>query len=493
MRKSYAIVAIFSIILCAIAGGITTSSDVQVTFNERYENFTEAFSEQFKDKNDIWLVLGNRGTTNYYRERFSENWIFWDYCSSSNGVGISGNFLDPKNWKQVSSLLPRAVNYIAVDFNDLVNDLKRNKIINAAKNILNSGGIFCIEDIYDNRQKQFQHFTDKDFQQLSKDFDIKYAYWDGYISALPYTSDQSVNEKSDMFKGLEMMILRLAAANFKEKKRMFPNISLSLSIRSFLIGKDTINKLIRDIVDSAWLRQVIQNYENDSDREKQTEEMVEKEKKEIESLKKDIENFTRLAKLSRGAEKGSGIISETVSAIDNGMNYLMGTQQKEEPSVTNKESENTKKDSNESEDLQKQLEEKNNQLAASERRLTVLQSQLEMIKNYVKDSTEKIMKYNNEIFSRFGKDKYLKSYVSYKKEKLEDIISDSKDSDDEFWKKYDGIWNSTSNIEILATELEKIWSPNILIENSISLERIKSDAEQKVSDTSKIVIMFIKK
>ena len=126
MRKSYAIVAILLIVLYALAKEKEISPDIQVTFNEQYENFDKAFSEQFKDKNDIWLVLGNRGTTNYYRERFSKNWIFWDDCSVSDGIGISGNFLDPKNWKQVSKLLPRAVNYIAVDFNDLLNDPKRN-------------------------------------------------------------------------------------------------------------------------------------------------------------------------------------------------------------------------------------------------------------------------------------------------------------------------------------------------------------------------------
>ena len=490
MRKSYAIVAIFSVVLCALAREMVTSSDVQVTFNEQYEDFDKAFSEQFRDKNDIWLVLGNRGTTNYYRERFSENWIFWDDCSFSNGIGISGNFLDPKNWKQVSSLLPRAVNYIAVDFNDLVSHPKRNGVIWAAKNILNPGGIFCIEDVYDNRKKQFQHFTDVDFQQLSKDFDIKFAYWDGYISALPYTSDQSVNKKSDVFKGLEMMILRLVAANFGEKKRMLPNITLGLLIRSFLVGKDSIKKLVRDVVDSFWLRQVVQTYEDDLDREKQTEEMVEKEKNEIEALKKDIDNFTKLVELSGGVKKGLEVTAKGANLINEGVDHLMGIQPEEGSSTENKKSE---ENSDDSEDLETKLEKKKNQLVVSERRLTVLQSQLEMIKNYVKDSTEKILKYNNEIFSRFEKDKYLRSYISYKRDNLEDIVSDSKDSDDEFWKEYDGFWNSASNIEILATGLEKIWSPDILIQNTISLERIKSDAEQKISDTSKIVILFIKK
>ena len=132
-------------------------------------------------------------------------------------------------------------------------------------------------------------------------------------------------------------------------------------------------------------------------------------------------------------------------------------------------------------------------MADREKNLAMLQNQLDLIKNYIKDSTDKILKHNNEVFSGFKRDKYLKSYVAYKKEKLEDIISDSKNTDNDFWAEYDSFWNSISDTEILATELEKSWSPDILIQNIVSLETIKSDAEQKISDTSRIMILFIKK
>jgi len=491
MRKSYAIIAIFSIILCVAAKDKVEFSGIYGTFNEKYKSFDNAFSQQFKDKNDIWLVLGNRGAMNYYRDRFSKNWIFWDDYSSSDSLGISGDFFNLKNWKEVSRLLPKKVNYIAADFNDLVNYPKRNNLIKASKNILNSKGIFCVEDIYDNRKKQFQHFTDKDFEQLSEDFDIKYSYWDGYISSLPYTSDQSANKRSDIFKGLEMMILRLAAANSEEKKKMLPCITFKLYVRSFFVNNDLIGKLVRDIADSTQLRKLIRIYEEDLEKEKQINELIDKEKKEIESLKKDIDNFSRMIKLSGGVKKGLESISKNIESVYR--KYLTSDLRKDSFSIQSKMSKFMNKTNNNSEDLQKQLDEKKNMLVISERNFSILQNRLEVIRSYIKDSVDKILKYNDEIFFRFEGDKYLKSYMSYKKEKLEDIISDSKDSDDEFWSEYDSFWNSVSNTEVLATELEKSWSPDILIQNTIPLEKIKTDAERKISDTSKIVILFIKK
>ena len=489
MRKICAIIAAFSIILHAQTKERETISDVQVTFNEQYKSFDKAFSDQFKNKKDIWLVLGNRGATNYYRERFSKNWIFWDSCSSSDSLGISGNFLDPKNWKRVSALLPKKVNYIAVDFNDLLSYPKRNNVIKAAKDVLNSEGIFCIEDIYDNRKKQFQHFTDKDFEQLSEDFEIEYVYWDGYISSLPYTSDQSANKKTDMFKGLEMMILRLAAANSKEKKKILPYITPSLYRRSFLIGEDLIKKLIRDIADSIQLKRLIRNYEEDLEKEKHIAEIIEKEKKEIESLKKDVDNFSKIVSFSGNVGKKFESLTKNINVLNKGADYLTTVRR----SVINKLSKVVNKSSDDSKGLKEQLEEKKSQLADREKNLAMLQNQLDLIKNYIKDSTDKILKHNNEVFSGFKRDKYLKSYVAYKKEKLEDIISDSKNTDNDFWAEYDSFWNSISDTEILATELEKSWSPDILIQNIVSLETIKSDAEQKISDTSRIMILFIKK
>lgn len=459
--------------------------DIQTTFNEQYKNFNDAFLRQFKDKTSVWLVLGNRGTPNYYRERFSKNWIFWDYHSSSDNIGISGDFLDPKNWKQVSELLPKKVNYIAADFNDLVSHPKRNNIIKAAKELLNSDGTFCIEDVYDNRKKQFQHFTDEDFGQLSKDFEIKYAYWDGYISSLPYTCDQSANKKSDMFKGLEMMILRLASANAKEKKQMLPCITSDLYFRSFIIEQDLVQELIKDIVNSTKLKHLIRTYEDDIEKEKELEGIIEKEKKETEALKKDIDNFTKMVGVTGNIKKGFETLSKNINAFYKGANYLTTARQKMAKFVS--------KNGDDSKDLQEKLEEKKNQLITRERSLVTLQNQLNMVKTDIKNDIDKILKYNDEIFFYFERDKYLRPYLSYKKEKLEEIIADSKDSEEEFWSEYDSFWNSISVTEILATELEKSWSPDVIIQNTTSLEKIRSDTEKKISDTSRIIILFIKK
>ena len=65
-------------------------SGVQATYSERYDNFDEAFLQRFKGQNDIWLVLGNRGVTNYYRERFSKNeftnLVAECFCSSTTSL-----------------------------------------------------------------------------------------------------------------------------------------------------------------------------------------------------------------------------------------------------------------------------------------------------------------------------------------------------------------------------------------------------------------------
>ena len=320
VKKSYVIIAIFSVILYAIAKEKEQFPGIQAAYDEQYKSFSNAFSRWFEDKDDIWLVLGNRGAKNYYRERFSKNWIFWDYYSSSDSIGISGDFLDPKNWKQVSKMLPKKVNYIAVDFNDLVDCSKRNEIIKASKNILNSDGIFCVEDEYDNRKKRFKHFSDEDFDELSQDFDIEYAYWDGYISALPYSSYQSANRRSDIYKGLETMILRLASADGREKKKMLPYITSDLYSRSSSINKnkDLIKKLVRNIVDSTQLRQLIRKYEDTLKEETVVNEAIEKKKREIEDLKKDIDNYTKMVGFTNDLSNKFGDLSKNINAISKG-------------------------------------------------------------------------------------------------------------------------------------------------------------------------------
>lgn len=493
VKKGYAVVAIFFIILYAIAMEKSPFSGVQATYSERYDNFDEAFLQRFKGQNDIWLVLGNRGVTNYYRERFSKNWIFWDYHSSSDSVGISGDFLNPKNWKQVSKMLPRKVDYIAVDFNDLVSCSKRNQIIQASKDVLKADGMFCIEDDYDNRKKQFKHFTEEDLDQLSQDFYIEYAYWDGYISALPYTSDQSANKKTDMYKGLEMMILRLASANAEEKKRILPYITPNLLVRSFLIKKPLTKRLVRDIIDSSQLRQLIRRYEDALKEEEKVAQFVEKEQKEIESIKKDIENYTKMLNLSGSISKGFQALSKNINAFYKGVSNFAESRRKRQFSAMDKVTKFMNENSGSSKGFQEQLDEAKGKFSDHEIILAGYQGQLKMVKEEVKDLTAKIIKYNDEIFDQFERDKYLRPYVAYKKTELSEIIEDSKDADEDFWDEFDSFWSSISETEVLAKELEKSWSPDIIIQNLVPIEKIRSDAEQKISDTSRILILFTKK
>lgn len=493
MKKSYAIAAVFFIVLYAIASDKMPFSGVHTTYNEEYSNFNDAFSQRFKDKKEVWLVLGNRGAKNCYVERFSKNWIFWDDHSSSDNIGISGNFFDLKNWKQVSKLLPEKIDYIAVDFNDLVNHSKRNDILMASKNILKQEGMFCIEDVYNNRKKLFQHFSNEDFQQLAKDFDIEYIYWDGYISALPYTSDRSINKKSDMYKGLEKMILRLASGNAEDKKKILPYITPTLYDRSFLIPKDLIKKLIRDIIDSAEIRKIIANYETSLEEEKRIEESIKQKKEEIESIKKDIDNYTKMTSFSKSLSDKFSALSKNINAFAKGVNYLSSNQQNNN-SLISKMSKFLNKQGNDStQDLKDKLEEKKSKLREYERTLSELQTQINVVKTGIKDYADKILKHNDEVFADFEKDRFLQEYVSYKKTNLNDIIEDCKESNKDFWKSYDSFWNTISETEILAKELEKSWSPDILTRNTMSLHQLETNAEHRVNNTSRVVILFIKK
>lgn len=495
VKKSYVIIAIFSVILYAIAKEKEQFPEVQATYDEQYKSFDNAFSQLFEDTDDIWLVLGNRGAKNYYRERFSKNWIFWDYNSSPDSVGISGDFLNPKNWKQVSKMLPKKVNYIAVDFNDLVDYSKRNEIIKASKDVLGPDGIFCVEDEYDNRKKRFKHFSDKDFDELSQYFDIEYAYWDGYVSALPYTSYQSANRRSDIYKGLETMILRLASADKGDKKKMLPYITSDLYYLSSSVSKNKalIKKLVRNIVNSAQLRRLIKEYENVLEEETYINEAIEKEKKDIEGLKKDIDNYAKMVDFSSSLSNKFEDLSKNINAFSKGADYLNDTQRKKKFSFMNKMSKIFNKNTEGNGDLMEKLNTKKKQLAEHEWHLTTLKGQLGMIKSDIKESSDKILKYNEEVFAKFDRDKYLKRYVEYKKTELNDIISDSKDADEEFWDEYDNFWNSISETEIMAKELEKSWSPDIIFQNLVSIEKIKSDADKKIDDTSRVLILFIKK
>lgn len=494
VKKVYAFIVGFSIIVYTIAKEKEPLSGISVTYDECDDNFEEAISRRFGDKDKIWMVLGNRGTKNYYVERFSKNWIFWDDHSASDNIGISGDFFDLENWKQVSKLLPQKVNYIAVDFNDLVNHPKRNKIIRASKNILKSDGIFCVEDIYDNKKKKFKHFTDEDFKELSKDFYIEYAYWDGYISALPYTSDRSANKRSDMYKGLETMILRLAAADAMEKKKMLPYITNDLYERTFTISDSLIKKLVRNVINTSRLNQLIRSYENTIEEEKQLEMDIEKEKVTIEILKKDVETYKKITGFSNAMSNSIGAISKSMKGVSKGFDFLANSQKNNQGfSFMSKVSKMFNRANEEVVDYSDKLLSKQNELSFREKGIAELKIQLELLKSNINNFKAEIIKCNEESFYRFERDKYLKTYLTYKRTELDQIITDSKESNEEFWDEYDSFWNSISETEILAKELEKSWSPDVIVQNVVPIELIESADKNKMNDTSKIVILFTKK
>jgi len=494
VKKIYAFIAVFSIIVYTIAKEDVSLSGINVTYNENDDSFDEAISRRFGDKDKIWLVLGNRGTTNYYVERFSKNWIFWDDHSDSDNIGISGDFFDLENWKQVSKLLPEKVNYIAVDFNDLVNHPKKNKIIKASKDVLKPEGIFCVEDIYDNRNKKFKHFTDEDFEELSKDFYIEYAYWDGYISALPYTSDQSANKRSDMYKGLETMILRLAAADAMEKRKMLPYITDDLYKRTFALNTSLIKKLVRNIVNTSHLNQLIRNYERTVEEEKQLEIEIEREKENTEILKKDIETYSKIAGFSNVMSSDIGAISKNMKSISKGFDFLANAKKNNQGfSFMSKVSKLFSKANDEVSDYNEKLINKKDELSFREKGLSSLKVELELLKSNIGNLKTEIFKCNEESFYKFEREKYLKKYIVYKKTGLDEIIKDSKESNEEFWDEYDSFWSSITETEILAKELEKSWSPDVLVQNVVPIELIKSADKNRMNDTSKIVILFTKK
>lgn len=472
-----------------IARDKESSTGIVVNCDKIDNSVMDIFSQHFKSKNNIWMVLGNRGTTNYYRERFFlKNWIFWDEHLDCGNVGISGDFSKPKNWEKISKLLSEKVSYIAVDFNELVNHPDRNEIIRASKNILKSSGVFCIEDVYDNQKKRFKHFTQEDFQELSEDFYIKYAYWDGYISALPYTSNQSLNSRSDIYRGLETMILRLGSANAEEKRKLLPYITDELYKKTFSIEVPLIERLIRDVVNTSYLNQMIRNYEQVTSTYEQIKSSIEKEQKLVTELKEDINKYQKLSGVVVTSSKFASFAKdlETITIGDTANAKPNSSFVKKISNFLSERKEDVK-------NLDERIQNKKEDLSLHERNIEALKLQLSLAEQNVKNANDKILKYNEAVFSKFERDEYLRRYVLYKRTKLEDIIEDNKKSNDEFWSDYNNFGNSISKTEILAKELEKSWSPDVLIQNVVPIDFIKSSSDNKISNVDRIIILFIKK
>ncbi len=491
MKRVFSISAVFLVIAYAIFRENAPSSSVYNISSNHSENFVKEFSRRFGDKDEVWLVLGNRGITNYYIERFSKNWIFWADHLSPDNIGISGSFLDLENWNRVSKILPKKVKYIAADFNELVNYSKRNYVIESAKNVLETKGIFCIEDVYNNVDGRFEHFTNEDFQMLSQNFDIKFAVCDGYISALPYTSTQSSNKRSDMYSGLETMILRLSSAKEEEKRRLLPYITKALYSRSSSIDKKLIKKLVRNVVTSPRLIRLIRKYEKFVEESSKVTLGIQEEEKAIGSLKEEISKFEKIKSTLDSTSDKLSSFSKNVGAIARGIGVLSGDKQKPTFSFLNTLSNVFGKES--AADIEKKLKEDYFKLSSHEANLADLRNLLELVRKDEEYVKSEIFKCYEEGYEKFEREELLKPYLEYKKKELADIIKDSKEADDEFWKEYDSSSRKISETEFLSKELEKSWSPDILIQNEVPIDHIKSEDRRNMSDKSRVVIMFVKK
>ncbi len=491
MKRVCSISAVVLIIAYVIFRGNAPSSGVYDLSSDQSENFVKEFSRRFDNENDVWLVLGNRGITNYYVERFSKNWFFWADHLSSDSIGVSGSFLDLENWNRVSKILPKKIKYIAADFNELVDYPKRNDIIESAKDILETEGIFCIEDVYNNKKGEFDHFTEEDFETLSQNFDIKYAVCDGYVSALPYTSDQGSNKRLDMYKGLEIMILRLASAEKDEKKKILPCITKALYSRSSSVDKKLTKKLVRNVVTTPRLVRLIRKYENFIEESNNIKEYIGKEEKEIESLKSEIGNFEKVENMIGAASSGLSSISKNAGETTKKLGFLGVSISKQSISFLNNLSKVFGKES--SEDIQKKLKEDHNKLSYHEGNVLELKTQLDLVKKGSEEVKDEILKCNEENYEKFERDELLKPYLEYKKTELVDIIKESKEASNEFWREYDSSGGTISEIEFLSKELEKSWSPDVIVQNEVPIEYIQSEDRQRMADSSRIVIMFVKK
>ena len=130
-----------------------------------FSNFNEEFNAKFR-KRDVWLAIAHDGEFDPYIERFkAKNWLFWSDPLRENILGISGNYLKESSWQQLSNSLSKKISYIAVDFNELITHRHRTKILQAAAQSLEKGGIFCLEDMYDSKAQKFDHFSKEDLDQ----------------------------------------------------------------------------------------------------------------------------------------------------------------------------------------------------------------------------------------------------------------------------------------------------------------------------------------
>ncbi len=459
--------------------------------SDKYKNFEKEFNDKFKEVDDIWLVLGNDGQYNPYIERFSAiNWLFW----GSNPVpekilSISGDYFNVHNWEYLSNYLPKKISYIAVDFNELICLKNKNEIINISSNILKKGGIFCIEDIFDIKKQKFSNFSEKDVNSLSKNFDIKYALYDGFVASLPYTSNMSKSYKNTLFKGIEKVLLKLSISTSEEKKAIGLNLSTSQLQQFKTLSEDMIRYIISDIIYDSTLGKNIVTYNALSEEIKKIEEEIGGLTTEIDSINKDIENFNKINQLKSSA------MNKFNNLLDKGSSLIKKVKGLTQSKKSMKKISNISKESNVEQVFTTKLDEKNKKLLDKNQTLTMLKSKIIYLKTEMADLSKLILRQNNNLFNQFSFDKLLNRYMDYKRNNVDDIINDSKVIEESFnnvMKDKDSN-DFLAKIEKLVDSIKNGWSPKLILNNSLPFEQLLQFTKHMVEPSARVLIVLVKK
>lgn len=488
MKRLYVLLSL--ILMQVLVCGMKSKSDIHLVFPPEYADFSEAFSSLFQNESDIWLILGNRGAKNLYRERFSSHWFYWDLMVSEKVLGVSGDACVLDNWEAVYKYFPKKIKYIAVDFNGLINHRKRNDILKAASKVLSKGGIFCLEDDFLSGINRLKHFSDKDLEELSKTFDIKFTYCDGFISSLPYTCDTSMNGRNNLYKGLERMVLRLAAANDEEKKQLMPYISNKLIKITKNLSREFIADLVNSILHSSLLDKLITEYQSLLEQKKAYSDNLSKEVEKLNKLQPEIENYQKLQELSdktRGklkhlADQASQTLSKFKSIAFGSKAVSEKTQKKKKsggmfssfsPLGGENDDDNSKK-KDEGKDMLTVLNEKLAELDQVKLNIASLESKVQVTNVNLEALKKQILEYEDQVFKQFAKDKFLNRYGKYQKKDLDRIIESSAEINQKFMIDYDSNSWWLSKMEIIAKELENSWSPEVILTNLVTLDELKA-------------------
>ncbi len=468
-----------------------TSVNLLFICSDKYKNFKEEFSDKFKEIDDIWLVLGNDGQYNPYIERFSAiNWLFW----GSNPVpekilSISGDYFNVRNWEYLSNYLPKKISYIAADFNELICLKNKNEIINISSNALKKGGIFCIEDIFDIKNQKFFNFSEKDVNVLSKNFDIKYALYDGFVASLPYTSNMSKSYKNTLFKGIEKVLLKLSISTLEEKESIGLNLSTK-QLRQFkTLSEDMVKYIISDIIYDSTLGRNIITYNALNEEIKKVEEEINGLTTEIDSINKDIENFNKINQLKNSA------MSKFNNLLDKGNSLIKKVKDLTKSKKSMKKISNVSKENDVGQVFTTKLDEKNKNLLDKNQTLTILKSKITYLKTEMTDLSKLILRQNNNLFNQFGLDKLLNRYMGYKRNNIDDIINDSKvieESLNNVMKDKDSN-DILAKIEKLADSIKNGWSPKLILNNSFSFKQLLQFTKHMVEPSARVLIVLVKK